>query len=420
MSVNITPALELKNLIKTALPKKKDRVIAKYLNLYEDDKHLAEVRFTQDTIVNWVPKVLFSRSLADFSEMTFLELSENVLVYYGGTFLSKNVFQKIFLRGLSQQMKEKMSTSAVELMKDKNSQTTKKLIPLKAALAVCGLVIPIAEYSLNYVKNLLTLKVFKQADFNNIANLNKEKNENVEKQQNMKKSAIKHLKIAGGIFTGCLGFATLLATKGKNSKPLQLISEFILAPGSKIFKNNTIKAAGINKYFGLDSSKLSRGQLTVCVIAAMFGYTGAAKDRGKQNLLEVVFRLPLVLFYVVTGSEMLEKAYKKILSKQGKCKEILEAEASHPEKEMPKMINLPELAKKLAVKNNSSVEVEFKKLLGQKAAIAGVPLAFSLLFMGFFVAGYSRFFTQYRYNKENKQKNPQFGSKVDFASFARQ
>lgn len=387
------------------LPTKSSKLVAKYMDLYEDDKNLAHVRFTQDVLVNLVPKLPFARSLADVSEVTFLELAENVLVYYGGTFLNKHIFQKVFLKGLPKQMKEKIATPAAELLKDRNSAATKKLIPLKAALAVSGLVIPIAEYSLNYVKNILTLKVFKQADFNNIANLNKDKNEDIQKQQKVKESAIKHIKLAGEILAGCLGFAALLATRGKDSKTLQSVSELILTPGNKIFKNNPTKAAEINKYFGLDSSKLCRGQLTACVIAAMFGYTGAAKDRGKQNFLEVIFRLPLVLFYVVTGSELLEKGYKKLLNKKGQCKEILEAEIQQPEQQMPKLKDLSELAKKMALKNKTSIDIEFKKLLSQKAKIIGVPLAFSLLFMGFFVAGYSRFFTQYRYNKEQRMAN---------------
>lgn len=385
------------------LPTKSSRLAAKYLDLYEDDKQFAKVRFTQDALVNWVPKIFFVRSLADFSEMTFLEFGENFIVYFGGAFLSKNIFEKIFLKGASEEIKKKISTPVGELLKSKNSTAiVKKLIPLKAALAVCGLAIPLAEYSLSYVKNLFTLKLFKQSDFNNIANLNKDKKEDTKQQQKVKDSAIKHIKLAGGLFAGCLGLATLFATKGKNSKTLQSFSEFILTPGNKIYKNDKIKANGINKYFGLDSSDLCRGQLTACVTAAAFGYTGAAKDRGKQNFLEVAFRLPLVLFYVVTGAELVEKGYKTLLRKKGECKEILEAEAQHEEKKMPKISDLPSLAEKLALKNNSSIDTEFKKLLAQKIKIAGVPLLSSLLFMGFFVAGYSRFFTQYRYNKEKE------------------
>lgn len=407
---NIIPPAT-KKLVDT-LPKR-SQYIAKYLSLYEDDRYLAPVRFTQDTIVNWVPKAIFARSLADFSEMSFLELSENVLVYFGGSFLSKHIFQKLFLRKLSPELKGKVLTSATELIKNRSSETTKTLMPLKAALAVCGLVIPIAEYSLSYVKNLLTLKIFKEADFNNIANLNKDKQEDLEKQKKVKNSAIKHLKYAAGAFAGCLGFAVLLATKGKNSKLLQSISESILIPGNKVFKakNNSEKsineasrkASGFNKYFGLDSSKLCRGQLTTCVFAGFLGYMGAANDRGKQNMLEVLFRYPIVTFYVITGSELLEKAYTKILKKQNKCKEILDEKELSINKEVPKFIELKALAEKLSKKNGTPIESEFQKLFKQKTAIVGIPLAFSLVVMGIFVAAYSRFFTQYRYNREKKK-----------------
>ncbi len=119
-----------------------------------------------------------------------------------------------------------------------NHPDKKTLMPVKAAIAVSALSIPLAEYALSYVKNLFTLKMFKQADFNNIANLNKEKVEKNEHQEKVRSSAKNHIKLAGGLFAGCLAFAALLATKGKNSKTLNNISEAILAPGSKFFKNN--------------------------------------------------------------------------------------------------------------------------------------------------------------------------------------
>lgn len=403
-------SLSVKGLTNT-LPKNL-KTIAKGVELYEDEKQFANVRFIQDTIVNWGPKALLSRGLVDFADMSFLEFSENILVYYGGKFFKENVFKKLLLRKASTEIKNKIETPAVDLLKDKNSETTKKLMPLKAALAVCGLIIPIAEYSLSYVKNIFTMKIFNQSDFNNIANLNKNKKEDVNQQQKVRKSAINHIKLAGGIFAGCLGFATLLATKGKNSKALQSFSEAILAPGNKIFKPKSSdkkaieqaakKAASFNKYFSLDSSRLCRGQLVACVVAGFFGYMGAAKDRGKQNMLEVLFRYPIVTFYVITGSEMFEAAYKKILKKNGKCKELL------GEEEMPSLKELPQLAQKYAQKNGTTVEAEFKKLLKQKATIIGIPLTFSLVVMGLFVAGMSRFFTQYRYNQDLKKQRSGF------------
>lgn len=416
------------NLINTLSPKYK--LAAKYIGLHEAGGSLANVRFAQDTIVNWAPKTILARSLTDFADMSFLEFSESLLVYYGPKFLGENIFRKLYSKKLDKCLTEKIGIRAENLLNDRDA---KKLMPVKAAISISALAIPLAEYSLNYIKNILTLKVFKQADFNNIANLNKDKREDAEKQQEVKDSAIKHLKLAGGLLAGCLGLSVLLATRGKNSKVLQSFSEAILAPGNKIFKNEE-KAAKFNKYFSIDfDSKdvkdkfgklvkdefgntkktlaLSKGQLVACVIAGFFGYTGAAKDRGKQNLLEVLFRYPIVTFYVITGSELFEKGFKKILKKTGKCKEILDEEEL--KNEMPKLEKLSELAKKLAIKNNTSVESEFQKLFKQKTAIIGVPLLFSLVVMGMFVAGVSRFFTQYRYNNEmeHKELGLQFGQK---------
>ena len=52
---------------------------------------------------------------------------------------------------------------------------------------VC-IAVPAMEYSIGFAKNLFTLKVFKVSDFNNVANLNKnkEKKENKEQQKGLK------------------------------------------------------------------------------------------------------------------------------------------------------------------------------------------------------------------------------------------
>lgn len=386
------------NLIET-LPKKL-QYVAKYIEIQESDKELAHVRFAQDTIVNWAPKAIVSRGLVDFADMSFLEFIESLQVYYGPKLLGENLFRKIYSKNLDERLKKLVSTPAEKLLRDKNPDA-KTLMPIKAAIAISALLIPLSEFSLNFIKNIFTMKVFKQADFNNIANLNKEKKETKDKQEQVKESAKKHIKLAGGLFAGCLALSALLFTRGKNSKVLNSISEAVLAPGNKIFKNDAKKAASFNRYFSLDFADnngklgLSRGQLTACVVAGFFGYTGAAKDRGKQNLLEVLFRYPVVGFYVITGSEMFEKGFKSILSKKDSYKDIIGKNL-----EVPRLSELSDLAKKIAEKNETSFEQEFRRLFKQKSTIVMVPLLFSIGFMGFFVAGVSRFFTQYRYNKE--------------------
>lgn len=381
--------------------------VAKLMASQEGANALSNIRFVQDTVTNWAPKAIFSRSKADFAETSFLEFAESFLVYYCPKILGENVFRKAYSKNLGQSLGEKVSKPLAELKKDKTllqNGGLKKLAPVKAAIALSCMAIPLTEFSLNYIKNLFTLKVFKQADFDNIANLNKNgKTEKDETKTKVKKSAIRNIATAAALFGGCLGASMLLVKKGQSSKALQSFSDALLDPGNKLFPNNKKHADFVNKYFSIDFADnngklaLSRGQLTSCVVIGGAGYFGASKDRGKQNFLETLFRYPLVGFYVITGSELFEKGFKKILKNKDSYKNIIK-----PNLDVPKFSELPQIAEKLAKQNKSSVEGEFAKLTKQKAIISGVPFLFSLGFMGLFVAGISRVFTQYRYNHDHK------------------
>lgn len=81
----------------------------------------------------------------------------------------------------------------------------------------------------------MTLKVFKKSDFKSIASLDNTQ-ENKKQQEKVRNSAKKHIGLAASLYAGCLGLAGLLATKGKDSKALQKISEFIVAPGTNYSK----------------------------------------------------------------------------------------------------------------------------------------------------------------------------------------
>lgn len=381
---------------------------AKFIAMQEGGSGISNIRFIQDTATNLLPKVIFSRSRADLAETSFLEIAESLLVYYCPTILGEKIFRKGYSKNLPQTLKKLVSKPTQELIKDKklNPDDLQKLMKTKAAISISALGIPLLEFSLNYIKNLFTLKMFKQADFNNIANLNSNKHEDTDKQEKVKKSAVKNIKLAAGIFAGCLGISAVLAGKKGHSKLLKILSEIVLTPGNKLFPKNAKKAAAVNKYLSLDFADnagklgLSRGQLTACVFAGGFGYLGAAKDRGKQNFLEVLFRYPLVGFYVITGSELFEKGFKAILKKTGKCKDLIGKNL-----EVPTLKELTNTAVELAKKKNTSAQIEFKKLFKQKAVISAVPFAFSIGFMGLFVAGISRAFTKFRYIQEKKKQN---------------
>ena len=197
----------------------------------------------------------------------------------------------------------------------------------------------------------------------------------------------------------------MLAKKGSKSKTIMNISEFILSPGDKISKNNKNIKDFINKYFCIDYTSengklnLSKGQLTSCVLIGGLGYFGAAYDRGKENFIETLFRYPIVGLYVISGSELFENGFKRILKKNGKCKETLKNDL-----EVVKFTELNKLAKNLADKNNTDIKNEYKKLIKQKSLITLIPFMFSIGVMGFFVCAITNLSTRLRYKKEKSKQ----------------
>lgn len=378
---------------------------SKIVSVQEGGAGLSHVKFFQDTMTGLAPKAAFARSKADLAENSFLELSESLLVYYCPTLLGEKVFRKLYSKGLNPSLKNKLSTPASELLKNK-SLDNKKLMPVKAAIALSCFVIPLIEYSLNYIKNLMTLKMFKQGNFDNIANLDKNKKSDKVINEKVEKSAKKNILRAGSIFAGCLGASTLLLARGNKSKALQNFSELVLAPGTKLFKKNERRANFFNKFFSLDFADnngkltMSKGQLTSCVLVGGAGYFGASKDRGKQNFLETLFRFPLVGFYIISGNEMLEKGFKKLLYKTGKCKDLVKKDLK-----VPNLDDLGNVTKNIIKERGGNYDVMYKKLLKQKLFIASVPMLFGIGVMGFFIAGTSNLFTKYRYNKEKALQN---------------
>ena len=379
------------------------RFSAKFVNHNEQASGLSTSRFIQDTSTCLLPKAVFARSKADLAENTFLELSESGLVYFA-PILVGNAAKNIYTRNLSSGTKKLVTESASKLI-EQNNAIAKRVLPVKAAIALSALLIPLTEFTLNYIKNIMTLKKIKKGDFNNIANL-ENKQEDKQTQNRVRQNAHKNIKTAAGIFGLSTLVSVMLAARGASkSKAVQNISEAILAPGTKFFKDNEKAKKFFNKYFSIDYASengklvLSKGQLTSCVVIGGAGYFGAAKDRGKQNFLETLFRYPVVGFYVITGSELFEKGFKKLLQRAGKFRETIGKNL-----EVPSFKELENIAQRLANAKSTTVEKEFSRLAKQKVLISGVPYIFSIGVMGFFVSDISNLFTKYRFTKEQSKK----------------
>lgn len=388
----------------------------------KSQENLSSTRFIQDTATNWLPKAVFSRSKADFAEMSFLEFLESGIFYFAPPVVGEHLMRnKIFKSIQPKEIKDKvveLIPKGVDSIKNNKtiSETVKKQsIATKAGIALACACIPIAEYNLSFAKNLFTLKTFKKADFNNIANLNDTQEENKEQQEKVEKHSKQQLLKAGVYSLLALGGGILLASKGKDSKTLQKFSETLLEPGKKISESlhkKGIKKEGLDKFlneylkFDFDEDKgklaLSKGQLALTAISGLFGYSKAAKDRGELDHKEVWTRVPLVVFYTIFGSSLFDAGFKRILANKNKFPDLIQKTAEGKIKDVPKRAELPKIAETISKAKNTNAGDELKRLTKEKAFITGVPYAFSLLFMGFTLSLITRLWTQYRYDKMNK------------------
>ena len=396
---------------------------AKAADLFiKSQENLSSTRFIQDTATNWAPKAIFVRSKADFAEMSFLEFIESAIFYFappifGEKLFRNGIFNKLQPKNLRAVINEQIPKSIEEITKNNSlsNEVKKRALSSKAGILLACAAIPAAEYALSFAKNLFTLKKFKQSNFNNIANLDKTHNEKEDKEQQkrVEENAKYQLKKFGVISAAGLAVGAALAVAGHKSNTLQKASKTILEPGKAIVglldtigvKSEKIKDT-VSKFsldFANENGKLalSKGQLALTAITGLFGYSKAAEDRGKLDKKEVWTRVPLVVFYTIFGSELFEKGFHKILEKKNKFKDVISKDVQG-KVVTPLRKELPALAEKLAKERGTNKAQELARLTKEKAYIQGVPYAFSLLFMGLTLSAITRFWTQYRYNKEKQ------------------
>lgn len=394
----------------------------KYLDKFlKSQENLSHTRFIQGTLTNWFPKAVLSRSLIDFSEFTFLEFIESGIFYFAAPFFGEHLFRNRLFKSV--QPKKVKDTVVKNLAKSvdeiKNSKLDKSIknraITTKAGILLGCITVPALEYALGFAKNLFTLKVFKVSDFNNVANLNKEKTTNLEQQNRVETHSKKVIKNMALLSLAGIGSGLLLAATGHKSKAAQKFSEILLEPGANISK--LLNKAGIHSkntdeflkdYLKFDFSNnngkfaLSKGLLAATCITGLFGYSSAAKDRGKLDFYEVWTRVPLVVLYTIFGSSVLDAGFKKYLAKNNKFPELIKKTNDGKIANIPSRKDLAKIAGELAKKNKTNINTELEKLIKEKSIITGVPFLFSLLAMGFTLSAVSRIWTKYRYNRQEK------------------
>ncbi len=396
---------------------KGQKFLAKVINLKEGDSGLSHSRFAQATITNWLPKAIFSRSIADLSEVTFLEVLEGALFFYLPSLMGEYISRrKIFSKTLPEGIRSEVSKPVNEIIKE-SGKNAQRLIPTKAAIVLSCAAIPAAEYALSFAKNLFTLKVFKQADFTKVANLDKSKGgANPEDAARVETSAKSHLKKAARFSLGALVLSLIIGTAGQKSKAVSKLCEAFLNPGAKIYK--ALEKGGIksnklekflNKYLNLDFARksdgslaLGNGQLAVTVLSGVAGYFGAAKDRGKLDVQEVATRVPIIALYTIFGSALFDEKFKQILHHDNKHSDILKFNEKTGEYSVASLNDIPDIAKKSVNSDDKLLKSKIQELFKGKAKIALVPFLFSLLTVGAILSLVSRIWTQYRYNQSVK------------------
>ena len=140
--------------------------------------------------------------------------------------------------------------------------------------------------------------------------------------------------------------------------------------------------------------------LGATVSIGILGYLGAAKDRSDLDFKEVLTRTPISGAYAIFGSDLFEEGFKSMLYKS---KKFMSKYPDLIQKTKDELFEVPsklELDKQL--KDGIIDKAAHANKMRGKAIISGIPFAFSLVVMGFVVAGMTRFWTQYRYNKMHK------------------
>lgn len=427
-NIKVTPLTFQAAVPPTAGLSRKTKYLDKFLKSQEN---LSSTRFIQGTLTNWFPKAVLSRSFIDFSEFTFLEFLESGIFYFAAPFFGEHAFRKGMFKAVQpKKVKDSVLKNVAQSLNEINKSNLDKglknrLKTTKGGIILACVTVPALEYALGFAKNLFTLKVFKVSDFNNVANLNKEKTENNEQQERVEKHSKAVLLKTGLLSAAGIGSGLALARFGHNSKAAVKFSEVLLEPGehiSKLLHKIGVKSEKtddfLKDYLKLDfvnndgKFALSKGQLALTCITGLFGYSSAAKDRGKLDFYEVWTRVPLVVLYTIFGSSVLDAGFKKILAKKGKFPELIKRNENGSIDAVPTRKDLDTIANKLALKNKTNVQDELAKLIKQKSIITGVPYLFSLVAMGFTLSAVSRIWTKYRYDHQTK---PQTQAVTPFA-----
>lgn len=368
------------------------KMLGQLLSIKEMPKGLSHAKFFQETGLIWLPKMLVSRSATERFEISFLEFVESAYNYYCSPYLGEKVFKQA-AQALSpfKVAGQYLTKPLAEVPK----HLVKHVVPLKAATILSSVLMATiaGNYSLHFVKNLLTEKTFHQNKFSDVINLTAGKVENPAVDTEVSKKAKRRIKQCLGVGAGILAVSAFLARFGANTPMLKKpLEQFVKAFDFK-YQNGK---------FGI-----SRNQLLFFLFPVnIAGYVDAARDRLER--VEVALRTIPVGLYVCGGADVLEDFIMKKFGKRypglvkaGQVQTLAQLEKSVMQQAKQ------QLQKQGKTFTQTQLRQAAQKLYAQqfmgKNLLYFTPLLFGMGVMGLGVGLFNRFFTQYRFEQERKK-----------------
>ena len=392
--------MSIRGLIAGSGLRPEQKFMAQILRLNESPMGLSHTIATQHLLMSWVPKAVFSRSAAELTELSILEIVEPLLVYYSIPLTAQKVFFPILkrlspIKGDKSQLMADLAKPVRKLaqeFKTTNPGRFRALVATKSAAVLMAMVAGGAawEYALTFAKNIFTAHAFKQDNFSSIANLSEQVLAEPGESKTVQK-AKQRITAALGVGAGIAGVGMLIGSRGHQAKRLTPALENFL----KVFDfNYRPHGKKPNQWITGLSQNLNR----FFIANALVAYVDAARD--KLERVEVASRLLVVLSYLAFGNELVTRWGVHLFNKK------------YPDLFKPMRDDLGNL-----VTRKGKVQLEVKKLeelrkLGKATFIKKLP-AKNLIFWfpqlvgigiaGFANAGVNVWWTKKRYDKEEAQ-----------------
>ena len=302
---------------------------ATYVATAEANQSVA--KFTQDTLSVWCPKIIIARSWAERTELTFLEFIESALFYFAPAVFGQYLFKEAMKQVSPLAKKPGLAKYLASPLKAIPKGSQKALLPVKAGILLASGGVIAAEYSLSFVKNLLTENLFNKSDFSSVVALsNKSMKEGEVTPAHQK--AHRRIKQSVGLAATLIGSGLALAAFGHRAKWLE-------KPLEKFVRNFDFSFNGVTKT--LKNGKkvqdavfgLSRTQMRMTILAGVLGYLDASRDH--LETLEILSRVAAVVApYLAFGADAISGAmakhwYKPLINHQHQVDHTIEERFLH-------------------------------------------------------------------------------------------